>query len=214
MEKIDFKKVDKPFYTGKAWRFDSVDVPKWRFLSIDGTGNPNVSEQYNHAITALYGLSYPLKFHSKKTHGRDYVVGPLEGLWWADDMDTFIRGDKDSWKWRMMIRQPSWQNDEDVELVRKSAIAKAEKTGGEEAQIASLRAVRVGDFTEGPSVQVLHVGPYSEEGPVIAKMHNEFLPSNGLTFNGHHHEIYLSDVRKVAPEKLKTILRQPVKQVE
>lgn len=213
MEKIDFKSMDKPYYAGKPWRFDVVEVPKWRFLAIDGTGNPNASEKYGHAITALYSLSYPLKFHSKKTHGRDYVVGPLEGLWWADDMETFIRGEKDNWKWRMMVRQPCWQSDEELELIRNGAVAKAEKAGDDEALITSLLAVGASEVEEGLSVQALHVGPYSEEGPMIAKMHNEFLPANGLTFNGQHHEIYLSDVRRVAPEKLKTIIRQPVKRV-
>lgn len=156
-------------------------------------------------------MSYGLKFHSKNTHKRDYVVGPLEGLWWADDMAVFNRGDKDSWKWRMMIRQPSWQSDDDVEAVRAAAIAKGLKAGNGPADIAGLEKVAATRLAEGLSVQVLHVGPYSDEGPVIARMHNEFLPADNLDFNGHHHEIYLSDVRKVAPEKLKTILRQPVR---
>jgi len=206
--------MDKPFYTGKPWRFQCVEVPKWRFLSIDGTGNPNASEHYGHAVTALYSLSYPLKFNSKNTQGRDYVVGPLEGLWWAEDMKAFVRREKDKWKWRMMIRQPDWQSDSDVEAVRAKAITKLEKTGGDPGIIASLQAVRASNFDEGLGVQVLHIGSYEDEGPVLAKLHNEFLPANGLTFNGHHHEVYLGDPRKVAPQKLKTILRQPVKPVD
>ncbi|MCF6303688.1 MAG: GyrI-like domain-containing protein [Devosiaceae bacterium] len=157
---------------------------------------------YMNAVKWLYSTIYPIKFLAKKKMGKDFVAAPLEGLWWADNMDDFVNGIRDKWKWRMMIVLPEWTSDELFE----EGVAKAEKKLGTRPD-----SLRMEMFEEGTSVQIMHIGPYSEEGPVIERMHKEFIPANGFVENGHHHEIYLNDPRRVAPEKLKTVLRQPVR---
>ena len=211
MIKTDFKKVDKAQYTGKVGRFDLIEVPQQSYLMIDGAGNPGTAPAYGRALAALYGLSYGLKFHGKPK-GLDHVVGPLEGLWWADDMSSFTSREKDQWQWTMMIRQPEWVTAADMAQVLEIVVAKTAKKRDATTDEATLRQVRFEGLCEGLVVQVLHIGSYDEEGPVLAEMHNRFIPENGLAMRGLHHEIYLGDPRKVAPEKLKTILRQPVSQ--
>ncbi|WP_457645950.1 GyrI-like domain-containing protein [Profundibacter sp.] len=211
MLKTDFKKQDKALYSGEVGRFDVIDVPEMNFLMIDGMGDPNTSPAYGRAVAALYGLGYGLKFFGKP-RGVDHVVPPLEGLWWADDMGSFTSRDKDSWKWRMMIRQPDWVGQQDFAEVLESVVAKTAKKKEAPTDEETLRAVSLERFGEGLAVQVLHVGPYDAEGPVLEEMHKRFIPDNGFVARGLHHEIYLGDPRKVAPEKLKTILRQPVTQ--
>lgn len=213
MDKSDFKKQDKPLYMGKLGRFDVVDVPEMLFLSIDGMGDPNTSADYGMAVAALYGLSYGLKFFDKKAHEVDHVVGPLEGLWWADDMDAFSARDKPSWKWTMMIRQPDWVTGDVLDEVRAQLLVKNAKKKEAPTDADHIGRVVLNRFAEGQCVQVLHVGPYDDEGPVLAQMQERFIPESGLKMHGLHHEIYLSDPRKIAPEKLKTILRQPVEPV-
>ncbi|MEE9453790.1 MAG: GyrI-like domain-containing protein [Paracoccaceae bacterium] len=210
MEKVDFKKVDKAFYSGKVGRFDLLDVPKMSFLSIKGAGDPNTSPDYTRAIAALYGLSYGLKFHCKKTLEKDHVVPPMEGLWWADDMRDFVVRNKSAWKWQMMIRQPGWVNNAMFAEVLEVVIGKTSKKKAAATDAETLRAVKLGQISEGLSVQTLHVGAYDDEGPVLAEMHEQFIPDNSLEMAGRHHEVYLGDPRKVPPEKLKTLLRQPV----
>jgi hypothetical protein len=210
MDKLDFKTADKPFYTGKPGVWTLVEVPAWSFLAIDGKGDPNVAPAYQHAVRALYALSYALKFRAKSRLGRDHAVGPLEGLWWADDMAAFTRRDKGSWKWRMMIRQPDWIGAADLDAVRETVLKKAAKDGDEGQDAASINTVRLEHYAEGLSAQALHVGSYDDEAPLLATLHERYLPDNRLAPSGHHHEIYLGDPRKTAPEKLKTILRQPV----
>ncbi|BCH00605.1 hypothetical protein EFV37_12195 [Mesorhizobium loti] len=201
MEKIDFKKIMKAFWQPPAGVFSLVDVPKLQFAMIDGKGDPNTSEEYRHAIEWLYSVSYPLKFMSKKELGKDYGVAPLEGLWWAEDMSSFLTGDKDLWSWTMMIMQPDWIPAEMFE----AALEKARAKLGQPPE-----SLRLQSFHEGLAVQIMHIGPYSAEGPTILRLHEEFLPANGLVESGKHHEIYLGDPRKAAPEKLKTVIRQPV----
>lgn len=200
--KTDFKKSLKPLYAPSSKGFSVVEVPKMNFLMIDGQGNPNNSPLYRDALQALYPLAYKLKFMSKLDLGRDYVVPPLEGLWWADDMDDFVTRKKDNWKWRMMIMQPDWITPPLVEEARLAVTKKAS---------SSLPHVQFDQFEEGKSVQILHVGSYDDEGPVLNDLHNRWLAENNYSENGLHHEIYLSDPRKSNPEKLKTILRQPIK---
>jgi len=195
MEKLDFKTADKALYSGRAGRVDRLTLPALDFLMIDGQGDPNSSPAYAAAIQALYGLSYGLKFAAKAALGRDHVVGPLEGLWWAEDMADFITNRRDGWRWTMMIRQPGWITTAMLEEVRTAK--------------AITAPVRLERLAEGLCLQTLHVGPYAEEGPTIARLHAE-IAAQGLRRGGHHHEIYLGDPRKVAPERLKTILRQPV----
>lgn len=201
MEKVDFKKTLKHLYAPKK-KFEIVDVPEMQFIRVDGHGDPNTSQEYADAVEALYAVAYKMKFISKKQLEKDYTVPPLEGLWWAEDMDTFVSRDKSAWDWTMMIMVPDWITDEIFAAAVDEVRKKKDPT--------SLDKVRLEKYAEGLSVQIMHIGSYDNEAPTIAALHNEFLPENGLTENGHHHEIYLSDPRRVAPEKLKTVLRQPV----
>jgi hypothetical protein len=202
MTKTDFKKTLKHLYIPPR-RFVTVDVPEMQFLMVDGHGDPNTTQDYKDAVEALYAVAYKTKFRSKKDLGKDYTVPPLEGLWWAEDMETFITRDKSQWDWTMMIMTPDWISAEifadAVEQVRKAK------------DPAALDKVRLERYHEGLSVQIMHIGSYDDEGPVLSQMHSDFIPNNGYVENGKHHEIYLSDPRRVAPEKLKTVLRQPIK---
>lgn len=203
MSKIDFKKTHKSLYQPSAKDFTLVEVPKMQFIMIDGASPPH-SEEYSAALSWLYPLSYGLKFMSKQTLNKDYVVPPLEGLWWADDMTAFTQGRKEEWRWTMMIMQPDWIA---YPMFLDVMESKASKLGAPPATL------RFQPYDEGLSVQIMHIGPYSEEGPTLARLHDEYIPQNGLLMTHHHHEIYISDPRRTAPEKLKTILRQPVKRL-
>jgi DNA-binding PadR family transcriptional regulator len=203
MEKTDFRKEFKVLYNPPADRFEIVDVPPITYFMIDGSGDPNLAAAYREAVEALYAASYTLKFMSKAALARDYVVPPLEGLWWAQDMTSFVSRQKDKWSWTMMIMVPDFVEG----AMAEQAIAAAAK----KKQLPALKKVRIERLQEGKSVQIMHIGPYDAEGPVLKRLHEEFLPANGLIEAGHHHEIYLGDPRKSAPEKLKTVLRQPVR---
>jgi hypothetical protein len=203
MSKVDFKKTHKELYN-PPMRFVVVDVPEMQFLMVDGHGNPNTAQEYQDALEALYAVAYKLKFNSKKKLGKDYIVPPLEGLWWAEDMDTFTSArDKSQWDWTMMIMTPDW--------VKASMFSEALAQVQKGKNPTSLGIVRLESYHEGLSVQILHVGSYDDEGPKLAKMHQDFIPENGYVMIGKHHEIYLSDPRRVPAEKLKTVLRQPVR---
>ncbi len=203
MDKIDFKKELKHLYRPSTRAFEVIDVPPMQFLMIDGHGDPNAEQAYQDAVEALYAVAYKLKFASKKTLGKDYVVLPLEGLWWSEDMETFTtRRDKSAWDWTMMIMQPDWITPGMFETARQQVGAKK--------VLPALPLLRLETYHEGLAVQILHVGSYDDEGPTLAKMHEEFIPQHGYEMVGKHHEIYLSDPRRTAPEKLKTVLRQPV----
>ncbi len=204
MEKIDPKKLYKSAYNPQK-QYEIIEIPTLQFLSIKGQGNPNNSNDYAECVGALFSLSYGLKFQSKKKYQKDYVVGPLEGLWWADDMNDFITRNKEKWKWEMLIWQPDWINKDDFNLI-------LEQTKNKKPN-PKLNEVELKTIDEGLCVQILHIGSYDDEAPVLAKMHDEFIPQNGFKMRGLHHEIYISDPRKCAPEKLKTILRQPVLKV-
>lgn len=201
MDKIDLKKSLGDYWRAPAGSFVVIDVPRLNFLMVDGQGNPNISPDYEAAVGALYATSYTLKFASK-AKGRDYVVPPLQGLWWADDMSDFVAGRKDRWRWTMMLMLPDW-------ITETAFAAAAETVRVKNGQMPAT--FRFEAFDEGRSVQILHVGPYDDEAPTIRRLHAEFLPEHGLTENGKHHEIYLSDPRRTDPGKLKTILRQPVR---
>ena len=179
-----------------------VTVPEFSFLMIDGHGDPNVAPAYREAIEALYSVSYTIKFALKKgPQGLDYRVMPLEGLWSAENMAAFAEGRKSEWDWTMMIRQPDLV---DRDLLERGI---AEATGRRELPGASL--LRLERYEEGLAAQVMHIGPYAAEGPTIAALH-AFVADHGLELRGRHHEIYLGDPRRAAPERLKTALRQPV----
>jgi hypothetical protein len=206
MEKLDLKKQWKPLYEGKAGVIVAVDVPPLTYLMVDGEGDPNTSQAFQEAVEALYSLSYTLKFSLKKSpRAIDYGVMPLEGLWWADDPRDFgwagHQANKSKWKWTAMIVQP--------EFIAQAQVDAAMEEVRKKKNPAALGLVRFETLAEGPSAQVLYVGPFSEEGPTIQRMH-DFIHAAGKELRGKHHEIYLSDMRRTAPEKLKTILRQPM----
>lgn len=201
-QSVDIKRELRNLYSGRAGRFDLVDVPPMRFLMVDGHGDPNTAPAYRTAVEALYSTSYTVRALAQSQIGRVHTVGPLEGLWFADDPQVFTARDKDAWSWTMMIWQPEWITAEMVAAgVEKVTATKSPDAGD---------LIRFDEFAEGLALQTLHVGAYDDEGPVIAHMHEELIPSHGASPSGHHHEIYLSDPRKTEPAKFKTILRQPV----
>ena len=201
MEKIDYKKELKHLYRPTTKKVEIVEVPKMNFLMIDGDGGPN-HPTFQNAIEVLFPLSYTLKFMIKKSDiGIDYGVLPLEGLWWADDMSSFIKDKKDDWKWTLMIMQP--------ELVKKEMVVKAIEEVRKKKNPVALPLVRFESFSEGKVAQIMHIGPFSEEGPTVEKLH-ALIGDSGSQRIGKHHEIYLSDIRRAAPEKWKTIIRQPM----
>lgn len=202
MTKIDFKK-ELDSYQAKSHEFRIVDIPTTQYLMIDGHGDPNTSQEFADAIRALYPIAYKLKFASKQELGKDYVVMPLEGLWWANDMSTFTTArDKSQWDFTLMIMQPDWITEE----MFRTALQKVT----EKDPPKNIERVRFETLSEGRCVQTLHIGSFDDEAGVLDKMHHDFIPGHNLKMTGKHHEIYLSDFRKVAPEKLRTILRQPV----
>jgi hypothetical protein len=204
MDKIDFKKKMKPLYSPNAKEVTSVIVPEMNFIIVDGMGDPNTAQEYTDALEALYGVSYTLKFMLKKgKKSVDYTVPPLEGLWWADDMTQFIKGNKDLWKWTAMIMQP--------EYVTAALFHEALEQVAKKKQLPAIPKLRFEKFSEGTAAQILYIGPYSDEGPTIERIH-QFIFAQGGKLSGKHHEIYLSDPRKTAPLKLKTIIRQPYKE--
>jgi hypothetical protein len=207
MTKVDFKKEFKHLYQPSKKDFSLVDVPAMQFLMVDGRGDPNTAPSYQLALEALYAVAYKIKFTSKKQLGKDYVVPPLEGLWWAEDMEAFTSmRDKDLWSWTMMIMAPDWITKELFQEAL-AVVGKGKEPPG------ALDKLRFETYHEGLSVQILHIGSYDDEAPTLARLHHEWLPEHGYRENGTHHEIYLSDPRRVAPEKLKTVLRQPVSKI-
>ncbi|GAA2713425.1 GyrI-like domain-containing protein [Micromonospora olivasterospora] len=200
--KIDFKKT-LDTYRAPRGRFRIVDVPDMQYLTIDGHGDPNTSPAFTKAIEALYPVAYKLKFASKAELGRDYVVPPLEGLWRAEDMDSFTAArDKSRWNWTLLLMVPGW--------IDQAMFTTAVEQAGVNNQPARLDDVRLRALSEGRCVQTLHVGSFDDEADVLAQMHHEFIPGQGFQMVGDHHEIYLSDFRRVAPDRQRTILRQPV----
>ncbi|WP_022918754.1 GyrI-like domain-containing protein [Ruania albidiflava] len=200
-ERVDLtKELDS--YRARRGEFRVLDLPTRRYLMIDGHGDPN-SATFTTAVESLYPVAYTLKFASKHELGRDYVVPPLEGLWWAEDMSTFTTArDKSAWDWTLLLLVPDWVSPAMVE----AAIEQVDRT----KVPPRLADVRLEELTEGRCVQTLHIGPFDAETDVLAQLHQEVIPAHGFTLAGKHHEIYLSDVRRTAPHRLRTILRQPV----
>lgn len=204
MEKIDFKKSLKHLYKPNKSDFTVVDVPAMNFLMVNGHGDPNTAAEYTAAIEALYGVAYKLKFSSKKLFEKDYVVPPLEGLWWADDIESFsTTRDKSQWDWTMMIMTPEWIT-QALFMEVAASVLKAK-------DLPAIEKMRLVSYKEGLSAQILHIGSYDDEGPTLLRLHNEWLPEHSYVENGKHHEIYLGDPRRTAPEKLQTVLRQPIR---
>ncbi|TXT39951.1 MAG: hypothetical protein FD135_1767 [Comamonadaceae bacterium] len=201
MEKIDLKKDMKPLYQPSARDVTQVQVPPLQYLMVDGAGDPNTSPDYAQAIEALFAVSYTAKFMLKKgPQALDYAVMPLEGLWWADDMSAFVTKDKAKWQWTMMIMQPDFVTEDTLNAAMAEVRSKKKLPG--------IDKLRLENFSEGLCAQMLHVGPFSEEGPSIERLHAFIDARSGR--RGKHHEIYLSDIRRTAPQKWKTILRQPM----
>ncbi len=201
MGKVDFKKELKHLYQPSAKEVVQVEVPPMNYLMVDGEGDPNTSKEYSDAIEVLFIISYAVKFMVKKgATAIDFGVMPLEGLWWADDMSKFGTSDKSNWKWTMMIAQPSFVTREIIEC----AIADVKK----KKNPIAIAKVRLESLSEGSCAQIMHIGPFSEEGPTIEKVH-QFIERRSQR-TGKHHEIYLSDIRKADPSKWKTIIRQPM----
>ncbi|MBK0421336.1 GyrI-like domain-containing protein [Leucobacter sp. CSA2] len=192
-EKVDLKR-DVPGYRARVGVFDTLELPPRRYLQVAGHGDPNTAPAFARAIEALYPAAYRLKFLSKNELDRDYVVPPLEGVWWAADMAVFDRErNKSAWNWRLLSLIPDWIDASDAERA-----------------IAGAPRVVLGWLAEGRVVQTLHVGSFDDEGPVLARMHDEVIPESGYRMTGLHHEIYLSDFRRVPEGRRRTILRQPV----
>jgi len=200
MQTLDLRKLLKPYFIAPAAPA-FITVPDFNYLMIDGSGDPNTAPEYQTAVQALYSLAYTLKFSIKKSQLVDYPVMALEGLWWAEDMGSFITGKKDTWRWTMMILQP--------ELVTPDTLVNACREVERKKPGLPVSAVRLERFSEGRCAQLMHIGPYADEGPNIAGLH-AFIAQNNLQRHGKHHEIYLSDPNRTAPEKMRTILRQPV----
>jgi hypothetical protein len=200
LERVDHRKQLKSLY-GASVAPSVVDVPAMTFLMLDGRGDPNTSPDYASAIAALYSVAFTMKFGFKRGPQRiDFAVMPLEGLWWADDPKSFLLGDKSQWQWTMMIMQP--------DFIRRADVDDAIATAARKRPNPMLAALRFESFAEGRAAQMLYVGPYAAEGPAIAQLH-AFIEEQGGKLAGKHHEIYLSDPRRVPVEKLKTIIRQP-----
>ncbi len=200
MKTIDLKKSLKSCYTASAAKPVLVDVPPLNALMVDGTGDPN-SPAFQEAVGALYSVAYTLKFTFKKEKAVDYPVMALEGLWYADDPAVFMGDNRDEWRWTILIVQPDVVTGEDVA----AAVGAVKK----KAKFPRFLEIRFEKFVEGQAAQIMHVGPYATEAATVEKLHR-FVEDSGLRLRGRHHEIYLGDPRRSAPEKLRTIIRHPV----
>ena len=204
MTNLDMKKTLKHLYKPSTKIIEVVDVPPMNYLMIDGEGNPGTAPSYVQAVQALYNLAYAIRA-IRKAAGETFTVMPLEGLWTfkGDPIVNFqmTDADKDRFVWTMMIIQPESITPEIVEEARGNVHKKKDAP-------ELLDEVRFETYHEGEAVQIMHIGPYSEEGPNIKRLHHE-IEANGWSLGKLHHEIYLSDPRKVAPEKMRTIIRQP-----
>lgn len=201
MDKVDYKKQLKEFYSSSAKHCSIVNLPKMNFLMVNGKGDPNHSPEFEEAINALFTVSYTIKFMIKKSLEFDYGVMPLEGLWWCDNMDEFTVENKENWQWKLLIMQP--------ECVTKEIYEEAAKKVGCEKELVSINKLEFESYDEGLAVQMLHVGPFADEGPTVDKLH-KFIMDNGYKMSRKHHEVYLSDTRRSNPQNWKTIIRQPV----
>lgn len=202
MEKIDHKKELKHLYKPSAKKVEFVEVPAMNYLMLDGKGDPNTAPAYSKAVESLFKLSYTIKFLIKKSELEiDYKVMPLEGLWWVENMENFDPTKKDDWFWTSLMMQPDLVTEEHVNLAKEQVLEKKKLSE------AALEKIRFERFEEGKCAQVMHIGPFSEEGPTIEKLHQHIFDNN-FKLTGKHHEIYLSDIRRAKPEKWKTIIRQ------
>ena len=199
--KLDLVKESRDLYRPSVKEPTLVDVPEMSFLMVDGQGDPNTSPEYAQALNALYAVSYGVKFTVKRSGSVDFKVMPLEGLWWSDRMSDFTQGRREGWKWTMMIAQPP--------VVTAGLVGETIAESARKKDLPALDRLVFQRFDEGLCAQIMHVGPYSAEGPTIERLHT-FIVEQGYSLSGKHHEIYLGDPRRTAPERLKTVVRQPV----
>lgn len=201
MKNIDYKQELSDLYQQSDQEVSLVEVPELNYLMIDGQGDPNTSPEFTAAIETLYPFSYAIRAIIKDEEEFKYVVMPLEGLWWTKEMESFSVEDKSNWEWTLMIMQP--------DFISESIVERARDNVRESKDVPSLPDVRFESLDEGTSAQTLHIGPFSEEGPTVERVHG-FIDSRGYSLRARHHEIYLSDMRRTDPERLRTIIRQPV----
>ena len=206
---FDFKKEYKEFYMPKN-KPEIVTVPKANYIAVRGKGNPNeIDGAYQQAISILYAVAYTLKMSYKTEHKIEgffeYVVPPLEGFWWQDNVDGIDYADKAAFNWISVIRLPEFITQKDIEWAVETASEK-KKLDCSSAEFLTV--------DEGLCVQIMHIGAFDDEPQTVALM-DEYIAQNGyendITESRLHHEIYLSDARKVAPEKWKTVIRHPIK---
>jgi hypothetical protein len=201
METVDYKAHLRKFYRPASEEVELVDVPRLNFIMIDGSGDPEKSPEYVNAVDALFAVSNLLKIMVKKGKPPiDYGVMPLEALWWSDGPSRFSVERKADWKWTLMVMQP--------QIITIKIVADAVAQTKSKTELECLSRIRFEPFEEGRAAQKLHVGPFSEEGPSLGKIHGR-IDAIGGKFSGKHHEVYLSDTRKAVPEKWKTVIRQP-----
>lgn len=201
MEKLDLRKQLKHLYQPSAKQIAEVQVPAFTFLMVDGQGDPNTSTEYTEAVEALFTVSYTARFMVKKGPSQqDYAVMPLEGLWWSDDLAAFARGDRAQWRWTMMIMQP--------DFVPRALLETAMAEAARKKPLPGIARLRIEPFEEGRCAQILHVGPFTTEGPTIERLHAHIQARGRL--RGKHHEIYLTDIRRADPSRWKTVIRQPM----
>ena len=203
-KKIDYKRELRELY-GPPRDPVLVEVPEMSFLMIDGQGDPNTAADFTHAIEALYTVAYTTKFAVKRSDpAADFSVMPLEGLFWTPDSATFEAGEKAGWAWTLMVMQPDSVTRETYEHSCEEAARKK--------SLEAIGRMRLERYAEGLSAQLMHVGPYAEEGPTIERL-QAFIAEQGCEVSGRHHEIYLGDPRRTAPERLRTVIRMPVRRV-
>jgi len=202
VEKIDLRKQFRHLYLPSAKQVAEVQVPAFTFLMVDGQGDPNTSIAYAEAVEALFSVSYTARFMVKKGPApQDYAVMPLEGLWWADDLTAFQRGDRANWRWTMMIMQPAFV----PQALLETAMAEVAR----KKALPGIQRLRIEQFEEGRCAQILHVGPFTTEGPTIERLHAHIDAVSAR--RGKHHEIYLTDIRRADPSRWKTVIRQPMR---
>ena len=201
MEKELTKEQLNELYLPPADEFVFVEVPRMKLFMIDGEGNPD-DEPFGQALRWLWAVVHPVKRIARERMGKNFVEPPLEGLWWAEDVADLVAGNRDKLKWRMMVPTAEWVSDG---MLTEAVVEASKKLG------KAPESLRLDHLSEGRCVQIMHLGPNAEERETIARLHHEFLPAHGLVAHGPHHEIYLNDPRRTAPEKLKTVLRQAVR---
>jgi hypothetical protein len=201
MQRVDYKDEFRSLYRPSGEEPTLVEVPPFEYLMVDGAGDPNTSESFQDAVETLYPLAYEIRSLVKSRQELAMVVMPLEGLWWADDESAFTEGRKDDWEFTLLVMQP--------DPVTESLVAEARERLADARDLPALSEVRFDTYEEGLAAQILHVGSFETEGPTVERLH-AFVREEGYGLRGTHHEVYLSDMRRTDPEKLRTVIRQPV----